>query len=243
MSKGIIIFLLLSCLVAPVWGQSKEEYTDELLSRSFQVFQSADVELAYHILPFLRERFIQELDDSSSFSNPFDSLSNFIDIRLTPDSLLKTYCWSERNGACCHTSATFAQFRTNSGHVNLVDLEELEEGVEEVFITGLHQLEIQKKTHYLVLGWGTCCGGKHYSTARVYEVLNDSLVKSGSVFNDESEIYAGANRSQKIEMVYSAESGILSYYSYKFNEDTGFYTEDQSLVQWKLTRNGFKKLK
>jgi len=206
------------------------------------VFQTADFELAYHILPFLRKRFMKELDDTSSFSNPYDSLSHYIDIKYSQDSIMKTYCWSERNGSCCHSSSTFVQFKTESGEINYVDLEELEKGDnEEIFITDVQMIEIQNKACYLILGWGTCCGGKHYGTARVYEIVNNTLVKSDAIFGDEDEIYIGANRSQKIELKYSLESKTLSYNSYEFNDDIGFYKDEKSIVEWTLTKKGFKR--
>ena len=242
MRKSIVILILIITLSHSVFGQTKDNYSDEFLTSSFKVFQSADFELANHILPFLRERFIKELKNTSSFLNPFDSLSNYIGIKYSSDSLIRTYCWSERNGGCCHTSATFVQFRTSSGQIKYIDLEKLEEGNEEIFITDVHVLEIHDNPLYLILGWGTCCGGKQYRTARVYEIVNDTLVKSDSIFENDGEIYVGANRSQEIEMVFSQKSKILSYNSFVFNEDIGFYAEEKTVVKWKLTTSGFKRI-
>jgi hypothetical protein len=242
MKRSSVILILIISLSQSLSGQTEDNYSDKLLTSTFKVFLSADFELADYIRPFVRERFIKELKDTSSFSNPFDSLSNYIGIKYSSDSLIKTYCWSERNEGCCHTSETFVQYKTSSGKIKYVDLDELEEGNEEIFITDLYVIEIQNKPLYLILGWGTCCGGKHYRTARVYEFFNDTFVKSDSVFENEGEIYIEANRLQEIELAYSQDSKILSYNSFVYNKDMGFYTEEKTVVKWKLTTKGFRRI-
>ena len=242
MKKRNYILISLLLLVNSAIGQTRTNYSDHFLTSSFKVFQAADFELGYHILPFLRERFIKELEDTTSFRNPYDSLSNYIGIKHSSDSLLKTYCWSERNGSCCHTSSNFAQFKTKTGKISYVDLDEFEDHDEDIFITDLQKIEIEKKPYYLILGWGTCCGGKHYETARVYEITNDDLIKCDSIFNNESEIHSGANRTQEIELKFDTELKTLSYNSYVFDDDIGFYTEEKYEVIWKLTNSGFKKI-
>lgn len=241
MRTRIFIILIISCLFNSLSAQTADNHSDQFLTSSFKVFHSADFELAYHMLPFIRERFKKELEDTNSFLNPYNRLSKYIGIQYSSDSMMKTYCWSERNGSCCHTSATFAQFKT-TGKIKYIDLEELEDGNEEIFIKDLQMIEIQNKPYYLILGNGTCCGGKHYGTARLYSISNDTLVKSDSIFHTEGEIYVGANRSQEIKLNYSQQSKILSYNKYEFDNEIGFYTEEKSIVMWKLTKKGFIKI-
>lgn len=242
MKKGILTLLLISSFIKLVSGQTRNNYSDDILTSSFKLFQSADFELANHMLPFIRERFVAELKDTSSFANSYDSLSNYIGIKYSSDSLLKTYCWSERSGGCCHTSAIFAQFKTKSGEIKYLDLETQEDDGTEIFITDLQRIEINDSAFYLMLGWGTCCGGKHFQVAKIYEISNETLVQVDSVFDKETTLYVGANRSQKIELKYSSISKILSYNNYVFDDDIGFYTNQKSEVKWKLKKNGFKKI-
>ena len=231
----IITFLTINFTI----GQSHNKYSDELLSTSFKAYNEVDFEMAFHIYPFLKDRFLEQLKDSSSFFNPYDSSSIHIDIRFSSDSLVKTYAWNQRDSGCCYSTETYAQFRTASGGIEYQDLEELKKEEEEVFITDLQMIKIQNKPYYLILGWGTCCGGKHYSTANIYEVKNDSFIKSDSFFNSEADLYVGANRNQEIELKYSTEHKILSYNSYAFNEEIGFYKDIKTLVKWELTDKGF----
>lgn len=242
MKKRIFIFSLLFLIGSNLRAQEEYNYSDDLLTISFKAFQSVDSEMAYHILPFLRARFATELADTSSFSNPFDSLSQYIGIKYTQDSLLKTYCWSERNETCCHTSATFAQFRTPSGNIHFVDLEIFELDQPEIFITDLQLIKIEQQSYYLVLGWGTCCGGKHFSVAKIYEIKGEELIETNALFEDATEIYCEANRSQVIQLNYASDTQTLSYFSYAIDPDSGFYLDEQTKVRLKLTQKVFKPL-
>ncbi|MFH2143699.1 MAG: hypothetical protein ABIJ97_14840 [Bacteroidota bacterium] len=240
--KKITIILQFLSVINFVNGQDNSNYSDLLLTKSFKAFQTVDIEMAWHILPFLKDRFENELKDASSFYNPYDSLSKYINIKYSSDSLLKTYCWSERSGGCCHTSSTFAQFKTKSGKIKYLDLETLKDDETEIFITDLQKIEINNAPFYLLLGWGTCCGGKHYQIARIYEITNENFVQVDSVFENETTLYIGANRSQKIELKFSPDTKILSYNNYAFDDDIGFYTNEKTEVKWELKRSGFKRI-
>ena len=236
--------LALVCIVlmynGPVFSQ-EENYYDDLLAKSFKAYQEVDMELSNHMYAFIKKRFTQHLKDSTSFSNPHDSLSKHVSIRRSSDGLVKTYSWSERDYGCCHRTETYVQFKTPSGTVKYIDLDQEPEGYEEVFISGLHLLKIKEKSYYLILGNGTCCGGKHYSTARIFEIKDDNLYKCDNLFNNKTVLYIGANRSQTIGLKYDSDKKILSYNSYGELEDTGFYANEKTVIQLKLTENGFKK--
>lgn len=233
----IVIFLCNSAL-----GQTNDNYSDELLSKSFKAYQEVDFEFSYHMFPFIKKRFLNHLKDSSSFSNPHDSLSKYIGIKYSSDSLVKTYSWNERDAGCCYSSEIYAQFKTKLGDIKFIDLKDLDDGDEDVFIKDIQMIEIENKPYYLILGWGTCCGGKHYSTAKVYEIKNGSFYKSKSIFNDKTDLYIGANRGSEIELKYSTKQKILSYNFYGKIGDSGFYEQKKTIVKWKLKKKGFKKI-
>jgi len=236
-------FLILITLFSnSLLGQVNDNYSDELLTTSFKAYQEVDFELSYNMFPFIKKRFLEHLEDTSSFTNPYNSLSKYIGIKYSSDSLLKTYSWNERDTGCCYSSEIYAQFKTKSGDIKFIDLKDLDDGGGDVFITDLKMIEINNKPYYLILGWGTCCGGKHYSTAKVYEIKNGSLYKSESIFNDKADLYIGANRGEKMELKYSPEQKILSYFSYGEQTDSGFYEQKKSVVKWELKKQGFKRI-
>jgi len=238
--KFLIIITFLSNTVV---GQVNDNYSDKLLSTSFKAYQEVDIELSNSMFSFIKERFLEHLKDTTSFTNPYDSLSKYIGIRHSSDSLVKTYSWGERDFGCCHSSEIYAQFKTKSGNIKFIDLKGPNHDGEDIFITDLKMIEIKNKPYYLILGWGTCCGGKHYSTAEVYEIKNDSLYKSEHIFDDKTDLYIGANRSNPIGLEYDPEQKILSYYSYGEIGDSGFYDQKKAVViKWKLNKKGFKRI-
>ncbi|WP_148639339.1 hypothetical protein [Aquimarina longa] len=238
--KILILTILFS---STLFGQISDNYSDKLLSTSFKAYGAVDSRFGYAMYPFIKERFLEHLKDSSSFSNPYDSLSKYIDIRHSLDGLAKTYSWRVRDSGCCYASETYLQYKTESGAIKYVDLKKIGNEGGDIFITDLQMIKIKSKPYYLILGWGTCCGGKHYTTVKVYEIKDGSLHKSKSIFNGEDDIYIGANRGQKMELKYLPEEKILSYNSYKLKEEIGFYEREKKLVKWKLTKQGFKKMK
>ncbi|WP_405411337.1 hypothetical protein [Maribacter sp. Asnod1-A12] len=223
-------------------GQTSENYSDQLLTSTFKSFKSADLELADHILPFLKERVKVELTNTSSFTNPSDSLSKYITIKKSDDNLLRLYCWDERNSGCRWTSTTFAQFKTRSNEIKIINLEEITADYDEdLYLLNLHEIEINNQPHYLIIGYGGHCGNHIYQIARVFKISDNTLVKCDSIFNNKNEIDAGASRNGEIEMKYSKETKTLSYNQYEFDEDKGFYLDKSSKVKWTLTKSGFIK--
>lgn len=100
----IIVYVIINGCLGVLSAQTAENYSDRLLTQSFKLFQSSDIEMGNHILPFLEQRLKTELQDTSSFYNPYDSLSNIINIQHSEDGLLKTYCYTKEMEAVatCH---------------------------------------------------------------------------------------------------------------------------------------------
>ncbi|MCL5245786.1 hypothetical protein M4I21_08205 [Cellulophaga sp. 20_2_10] len=222
-------------------AQEEYNYSDVLLTTTFKAYQEVDFQMANSMFPFVKERFLEHLKDSTSFTNPYDSLSKHISIQYSLDSVVKTYTWGERDSGCCHSSVVYAQYKTENNTIKYTNLKDPNTGGIDIFITGLHSIEINNQPHYLILGWGTCCGGKHHSTATVYKIVDGVLQKSNTAFIGKDYIFTEANRGQDIKIKYDAEKKILSYFSYPEDEERGFYKREQTLAQWKLTNKGFKK--
>ncbi|MGJ8734318.1 MAG: hypothetical protein ACSHW4_14270 [Cellulophaga sp.] len=237
----IICFAFVICNSA--FAQEKYNYSDELLTTTFKAYQAVDFDMANSMFPFVKERFLEHLKDSTSFTNSYDSLSKHISIKYSLDSIVKIYSWGQRDSGCCHSSVLYAQYKTENNTIKHTNLKDPNTGGIDVFITGLHRIKINNQPHYLILGWGTCCGGKHHSTATVYKIADGVLQKSDTAFIGENYIFTEANRGQDIKLTYNEEKKILSYFSYPEDEETGFYKREQTLAQWKLTNKGFKKEK
>ncbi|MCR9153598.1 MAG: hypothetical protein NXI09_05770 [Bacteroidetes bacterium] len=236
----LYIILLLS---GPFTMQGQNSRGDQAeLKAHFNSFFEADRDSAHLLLPALRKTFINELSAEGSFTNEYDSLSEYVVVKYAQDSLLKTFCWDERNGGCCYTSSCFAQYKSSDGKVHLYDLEEANGIRGEIYVKQVHQISINQERHYLILGWGSCCGGKQFEVARVYRFKDGDLIKLDAFKKPHKELYIGANRSQEIKLNYQPQSKTLSYTSYILEEDTGFYSDTSKMKQWLLEPNGFKQL-
>lgn len=235
-----LIYICIFCVHISC-GQTEINYSDKLLTSSFKTYEAADIEMSDHILPFLKKRFIEELENPNSFNNPYDSLSKHVSIKHSKDRLLKLYCFIERNYGCRWLSSTFVQFKTMSGDIKTVAFDEIATGIDEdLYITDLQQIEINNQSHYLVIGIGGHCGNHKYATARVYKILNDTMVLCDAIFGNESEINANSNRSREIEMKYDIEAKTLSYNEYVFDDHYGFYSDEKSIKTWSLKKKGFR---
>lgn len=239
----ILCLTFISC-VSLASAQTEYNYSDELLTNTFKTYQLADIELSDHILPYLQERFLEELQDTTSFSNPYDSLSNYVAIKYSKNKLLKLYSYTERNYGCRWLASTLAQFKTVSGAIKTVNFDEIASEIDEdLYVLDMQQISINNEPHYLVIGIGGHCGNQKYSVARVYKIVNEALVLCNAIFKDKSELDAGSNRSKKVEMKYDPEREILSYNKYNYDDDRGGYGHESTIEQWKLSKTGFKLMK
>ncbi len=234
--------LMLSGSVA--LGQIKEKHSDKRLTSIFKTFYQIDIEQAHQMLPSIKDSLLKELQDTNSFHNPYDSLSKHITIKHSSDNLLKLYCWNERNRGCRWAFSSYAQFKTQSNEIKIINLEEIGTNFDEdLYVLDLQKIDIKKEPHYLFIGTGGHCGDHTYQIAKIYKISNDSLVICDSIFGNNSQIDAGTHRSGKIEMKYSAATKILSYNYYELDDSTGFYSRDKkAIIKWKLTKDGFKKI-
>mgnify|MGYP000247626866 FL=1 len=229
----VIFFNVNTCL-----GQANENYSDNFLTQTFKTYHSADREMANYLEPFLRTRLDEQLKDTLSLTNPFDSLSKYVRILNSSDSAVKYYGWSVPIGNCCYGSSSFIQFRDSAGKIKHHAFGQNTDDPDWL-VYDIYPLKLENEMRYLLLGWGSCCGGKHHKIARIYKIKNDSFVQCDSVFSNDSEIRAGANRRQKIEMSYSPKSRTLSYNAYSFDDTIGFYTHELELIKWKLVKWSF----
>ena len=117
--KKIIILVTITLVSNLLLAQIDKKYSDELLTKSFKAYQEVDFELSYEMYPFIKKRFLEHLKDTSSYTNPYDSLSLYISIRQTTDKLVKTYTWSVRDTGCCYSTETYAQYKMDYP-INLV---------------------------------------------------------------------------------------------------------------------------
>lgn len=231
----ILLIILFNCSKT---SAQNDNYSDEFLSSTFKIYYSADKELSSYMYALVEKRMVNEIKDTANFYNPYDKLSKYITIKMSPDKRLKLYCWHERDFGCHFYTSTYAQFKTQTNNIRTLLLgndNDTGEYDSHLYLSQLHQIQINNKTHYLIIGYGGHCGNKKYQCARVYTISNDSIIKT-------FKVCAATHRMGELNMTYDSKTKILSYNEYAFDDDTGFYSDQKSLKQWKLTNKGFKEI-
>lgn len=245
--KLIVIFNLLIWINVSYSQVSRLDVADRFLASNFKTFYSVDTELGYCMAPIIEERVVSELKDSASFNYAFDSLSTYINIKTSDDSLIRTFSWDRRSGGSWHDMASYAQFKSKLGKIKCQRLDSGDEGgtgePTDVIIYDIHTIRIENKPYYLILGWGTHGGGYHHSLARVYKTNGDTLTLCDSIFQGQKYLSVSTPRINKIELEYDAESKIISYYHYEFDESTGLYKREGTKEEWILKGGVFTKNK
>lgn len=238
MTKKLSLLFISLAFSSLSFGQ-RSTYQDEYLAHSFRVYQEADIDMAHHIFPFIQSRFNAELEKASSFTNPFDSLSKYIKVIWSADSLVKLYSWYQRDWGCCYSFENHAQFRSRSGVIQHMDLSENIESDHSFTFNEIHVVPNNQSPLYLILGWGSCCGGKQYEIAQAYQIKDGMLVLVNGAFDDiGSQLSIGANRNQEVQMSYSSETRTLTYTKREFDGNSGFYSDVQTQVEWKFNDEG-----
>lgn len=217
MPKTILHLFFLLILIQTAYAQeSRLDETDKFLASNFKTLHTVDTELRNCMAPIIEGRVIAELKDAESFKHPFDSLAHYVKIRTSKDSLLRTFSWDRRSGGSWHSMASYAQYKTTSGKINIKRLDvgdEFNTGAPTaVLIYDVYPIITQNDTYYLVLGWGTYGGGEQHSLARVYKIDGETLTLCNSIFNGKKHLVIHANRGSEINLEYDTASRTLSFF-------------------------------
>lgn len=243
MIRKVLITVLLSVLSNIVHAQNTD-FDDTFISENFKLLNSVDTELAICMSPIIESRLELVLkNNTTSFYSPMKKLSKYVTIKISEDSLVKTYSWDKINGGSWHDMASYVQFKNSSGQITYQPLGSGDEYMTgeptSVIIYDIHTIKSKHKTYYLVLGWGTYGGGLHHSLARVYQITADGFVQCDTIFQGARHLLAGANRVNKINLKYNSELRELSYFHYEYDENNGFYNGESKKEIWLFESNKF----
>ena len=244
MKQAPFLIMLLFAFASNSYGQESESnFTDDYYSSNFEILYSVDTEMAYCIAPIVEERLVSKLADTSSFYNPFKKLSEYVSIKTSSDSLVKTYSWDRISGGSWHDNASYLQFKTKSGKIKYKRLDsgnERETGEPtDVIIYDIHNIKIKDESYYLLLGWGTHGAGLHHSLARVYKIKDEEVVLCDSFFDGNKYIQVYTNRIFKIDLMYNSETKTLSHNHFEYDASAGFYKPKEDKKIWLLENDKF----
>ena len=191
----------------------------------------------------LADKFTSELKRTlgsveETFDYPFDSLSTKINIRNSPDSLLRTYSWYHLIAeGTWHDIQSIAQYKTNDG-IDTFTLSSGDEGMTGeptgVAYTKIQILNEGTERIYLLSGWGTYGGGHHHRIIRALQIQDNRLLDLDGIFNGEKYLTVKAPRGEEISLIYDEKTQSITYDLFKLNDDIGFYrkTGKQVTITW-----------
>jgi hypothetical protein len=246
--QSIIVFCACVACSIPSYTQTEFkkpdlELTGEFRKMTGQAFGD-NYDLFDSLIHSFKDRIKKDLATPSSFTNPYDSLSSEILILQSDDHLLRIFSWDELSGGTWHDMAAFAQFKTASGSIGVQQLDtdrEMEMSTyTDVLIREIHQVTIKNKTHYLLIGDGTHGAGHHHTTAQIFSIERDKLVKCKDCFESGEELVVESARIYKTGLKYDPASGKLSYTEFKEDEG-GFKSPTGKVITLKLTDNTLKR--
>lgn len=211
------------------YGQKTEfQEIDSLLTSNFRKILSADSQLRYDSLsPAFKNQLLQFLADPITFKNKFDSLSQYLTIKTSPDKRIKFYSWDDLTGGTWHNINCVAQFETDNGKIIVQQINSEKEAelgeytdsrVYEIF-----ELNTEIEKLYLTIAWGTHGSGHHHQIVQIFRINEDRLLKCNSCFTDNKDLVIEYPRSDTANLTFDPAKNTLQYNNFKFDEEIGFY--------------------
>lgn len=194
-----------------------------------------------------RKNFGELLQEEISSAYPFDSLRRYVSICKSKDGKLRTFSWDELEGGTWHNMTAYAQYRTASGKLAVKRLDsdmddETETGAfSDVRIYTIHELAVNGTTTYLLLGSGTHGAGMHHAMARVFQINSELLELQKNTFGKIPELVTEIPRSFPPDMRYDDKTGVLSFNTYSFGDETTGRGRGLKPVEYVLVNGTFVK--
>lgn len=240
--KNIISIVLILAKASLLFSQAMDmQKAEKDLIVKFQNYENSDENFRFDSLRAeLKTHIASILSSSNSFEYPFDSLSNYVTIIKSNDNKLRIFSWDELTGGSWHDMAVIVQYKTSNQGVKIQwidsDISEEAKGYTDAIQFEVHDVEINKKPHYLCFGWGTYGSGHHHNTILIFSLENDSLkVCQDCIENDYAVIQAP--RSEKIHLEYNAMKKVISFNEFIIDHEIGFFYPTGRRLNLKL-RNG-----
>jgi hypothetical protein len=126
--------------------------------------------------------------DNKTLQYSFAKLTqnNKMQIKKSADGKLKIYTWDDQSGGTMRFFKTIYQYKNGSG-IN-VEIENLEEGDAGNFIVKIHQIVINKVTHYLPIFSGTYSNKDMNQTVCAFTIKEDKLIKQKPLFKSKTQL-------------------------------------------------------
>lgn len=245
--KFYIICLTLTGLL--FWGTAFSQTLDlqsmdNTLTNTFKIMMAADYNLRYDSLaPAFKQKLAEQLVNPITFNNSLDSLSNYVNVKVSPDKNIKFYSWDEIEGGTWHKINCLAQFKSSKGTIVVQQLN-ADSSSDSVDFTDsgiykVYEIFINSAKHYLTFASGTHGGGHQHEIVQIFSIVSDKLVKCTSCFSNSTDLIIEYPRSEKSNLIFNQRTNEISYSEFKFDNEIGFYRSTGQVVKLKLKNGRF----
>jgi len=204
---------------------------------------AADYDLRCDSLaPAFKKQLAEQLTNPITFDNSLDSLSKYLNIKISADKQIKFYSWDDIGGGTWHNINCIAQFKTDSGKIIVQQLNtERADSIDftDSGIYGVYEIFINGMKYYLTFAAGTHGSGHQHKIVQVFSITSEKLVKCKSCFADNNDLIIEFTRSDKANLVFNEKTNEISYSEFKLDDDIGFYRPTGKIITLKLIDGKF----
>lgn len=245
MQKAIVVALLLF-ISFPLFSQQADHKLNDLdiqLSRYCNLrSQHVFSERREEVMTGFESMMLQMASYPGSFHFPFDSLERCIYITFSNDRSLKCYSYDNLEGGSAHTYSNIVSFFNGEGKLVSHNLKtEAESPMVGYF--EIHRIKPFDMQKFLFIGYGTYGGGKEHMSIQLFEIQKDSLVECFSCYEDYSPLFFEQNRGQDFEIEYDNDLQQIKAKVYKFDDNTGFFTNEFHILNYSIMEGHIRRRK
>lgn len=156
---------------------------------------------------------------------------SFITFCNSNDHKLRVYTWEGLGGGCGHDYRNELVYTNSAGEIQHFPLDTFAQ--EDAYTWApwgyydIQRLVIKRRVFYFLYGFGTSCGSSAYKNLRILEMKEGNLEECYSCYPNGKEISLRANRSHYLHFDVNPKKKSISYRTYAFDEDIGFYKHDE----------------
>lgn len=187
----------------------------------FQANRNEDTKVRDSILTCFKTALKKILKEESSGACPFEALSEKVKITASENGKLRIFSWLPYPDGCDHSYHAIYQYN-NNGRMETGELTPIPGNDHTAHLSYAGISEVTGG-NFLLLGYGTRCGGQDFYTLRNLTFNNDSIKDCRECFAGKDALVFIKPRAVRAVPEYDPKTQTISYPEYSENEETGFY--------------------
>ena len=149
-------------------------------------------------------------------------------MKCSSDQKLRIFSWDDLGGGSYHSYTNYIQYKDKHGKCITKPFDEHPFDTE-VGYYNIESLTKNKRTIYILFGYGTYGGGQHHRNIRFIEFVNDQAKECFEWYPNGKNLVIYSSRGQNPEITFDKEKAMISYKAFVFNDDIGFYEKEFEL--------------